>query len=116
SVMADTANAFLNSLWPDQKAKATYAFEDDQRLDWHFIPNGPKYKAGDRELRKGLPFGDMQPYQRELATALLAAGLSQQGFIKAQTIMSLDQVLLLLEGGAGANRRDSNNYFVTIFG
>ena len=44
----------------------------------------------------------MAPYQRELATALLAAGLSQTGFIKAQSIMSLDQVLLLmLEQGAG---------------
>ena len=35
SVMADAANAFLNSLWPDQKAKASYAFDDDERLSWH---------------------------------------------------------------------------------
>ena len=45
--------AFLNSLWTDQKAKATYTFEDDERFDWHFIP----------KLRKGLSFGEMQPYQ-----------------------------------------------------
>lgn len=106
SVMADAANAFLNSLWSDQKAVATYSFEDDQRFDWHFIP----------KLRKGLSFGAMQPAQQKLATALLATGLSQAGFIKAETIMSLDQVLLLLEGGAGANRRDPDNYYVTIFG
>ena len=31
SVMADAANAFLNSLWPDQKAKVSYAFDDDER-------------------------------------------------------------------------------------
>ena len=38
SVMADAANAFLNSLWPDQKAKVSYAFDDDERLSWHFVP------------------------------------------------------------------------------
>jgi len=116
SVMADAANAFLNSLWPDQKAKASYAFDDDERLSWHFVPTGANYKAGDRELRKGMPLGAMQPFQRELATALLAAGLSQQGVIKAQSIMSLEQVLLLLEGGNPVNRRDPDNYFITIFG
>src|SRR4051812_13241031 len=58
SVMADAANAFLNSLWTEQKATATYKFEDEQRFDWHFIP----------KTRKGLSFGQMQPYQRQLAT------------------------------------------------
>jgi len=106
SVMADAAQHFLDSLWPDQKAKATYTFADDERFDWHFIP----------KLRKGLSFGEMQPAQKTLATALLAAGLSQQGMIKAETIRSLDQVLLLIEQGAGANRRDPDNYYVTIFG
>jgi hypothetical protein len=116
SVMADAANAFLNSLWPDQKAKVSYAFDDDERLSWHFVPTGVNYKPGDRELRKGMPFGAMQPFQRELATTLLVAGLSQQGVIKAQTIMSLEQVLLLLEAAKPANRRDPDNYFITIFG
>src|SRR6476469_7994175 len=116
SLMADAANAFLNSLWPDQKAKASYPFEDDERLSWHFGPTGVNYKLGDRELRKGMPLGAMQPFQRELATALLVAGLSQQGVIKAQSIMSLEQVLLLLEAAKPANRRDPDNYFITIFG
>ena len=116
SVMADAANAFLNSLWPDQKAKASYAFDDDERLSWHFVPTGANYKPGDRELRKGMPLGAMQPFQRDLAVALIASGLSEQGIIKAQQIMSLEQVLLLLEGGNPVNRRDSDNYFITIFG
>jgi hypothetical protein len=116
SVMADAANAFLNSLWPDQKAKVSYPFDDDERLSWHFVPAGVNYKPGDRELRKGMPMGAMQPFQRELATALIAAGLSQQGVIKAQSIMSLEQVLLILEGAKPVNRRDPDNYFITIFG
>src|SRR5437660_6437876 len=115
SVMAAAANAFLNSIWPHQKAKVSYAFDDDERLSWHFVPTGVNYKPGDRELRKGMPLGAMQPFQRELATALIAAGLSQQGIIKAQQIMSLEQVLLLLEGGNPVNRRDPDNYFITIF-
>jgi hypothetical protein len=40
STMAEAANAFLNSLWPDQKAKVSYAFDDDERLSWHFVPTG----------------------------------------------------------------------------
>src|SRR5260370_30211882 len=97
SVMADAANAFLNSLWPDQKAKVSYAFDDDERLTWHFVPTGANYKPGDRELRKGMPLGAMQPFQRELATALLAASLSQQGVIKAHSIMSPAHAVLLLD-------------------
>jgi hypothetical protein len=118
SVMANAAQAFLNSLWPDQKAQVTYKFEDDQRMEWHFVPLplGGNAASTKPNGRKGLSFGQMAPFQRELATALLAAGLSQQGFIKAQSIMSLDQVLLLMEQGAGANRRDPDNYYVTIFG
>src|SRR3977135_4535855 len=87
SVMADAANAFLNSLWPDQKAKASYAFDDDERLSWHFVPTGVNYKPGDRELRKGMPLGAMQPFQRELATALLTAAFSHTAVIRAQPLM-----------------------------
>ncbi|HZL55549.1 MAG TPA: DUF3500 domain-containing protein, partial [Bryobacteraceae bacterium] len=119
SVMADAANAFLNSLFADQKAKATFPFESEQRMDWYFVPRPLGGTAPDQvisSMRKGLPFGEMKPYQRELATALLASGLSQQGLIKAESIMSLDEVLLLLEQGNGGNRRDPDNYYVTIFG
>ena len=117
SVMADAANAFLNSLWPDQKAKASYAFDDDERLSWHFVPTGANYKPGDRETRaRACPWARCSPFSATLATALLAAGLSEQGMIKAQSIMSLEQVLLILEGAKPANRRDPENYFITIFG
>lgn len=118
SVMANAANAFLNSLWADQKAQVMYPFEDDQRMSWHFVPLPPANTPPPilAKARKGLSFGQMAPHQRELATALLASGLSQQGFIKAESIMSLDQVLLMMEQGAGANRRDPDNYYVTIFG
>src|SRR4026209_2063594 len=38
SIMETAAKNFLNSLTPQQRAQATYKFDDDQRFDWHFIP------------------------------------------------------------------------------
>lgn len=105
SVMAGAANAFLASLTAPQRAQATYPFSDDERFDWHYIP----------KPRKGLPLRDMTAEQKQLAHALLAAGLSQQGYIKAVSIMSLDQVLKIMEGGA-APTRDPDGYFFTVFG
>src|SRR5262249_6714513 len=91
----------------EQREKATYKFEDDQRFDWHFIP----------KPRKGLPFREMNTHQSKLAHALLAAGLSQQGYIKAVSIMSLEDVLKNLEKGRTSSpNRDPEGYFFTIFG
>lgn len=105
SAMSDAAKAFLASLTPEQRAQATFQFSDQERFDWHYIPKD----------RKGLPMRDMTGEQKQLAHALLAAGLSQQGYIKAVSIMSLDQVLKVMEGAQGA-RRDPEGYFFTVFG
>jgi len=107
--MADAANNLLASLNSDQKSKAVYEFSNDERYDWHFIP----------KPRKGLPLKDMTAAQRALAHALLSSGLSQRGFAKAETIMSLDQILFDLEGkGSRPNSppRDAELYYFTIFG
>src|SRR5579872_4931759 len=82
SLMTETANRFLASLTPEQRAKATFTFEDAERVKWFYVPIE----------RKGLPLREMSPYQKHLATALLSAGLSQTGYIKARTIMSLEEV------------------------
>src|SRR5437762_6853142 len=105
SIMEMAAQNFLNSLTPEQRAQATYKFEDDQRLDWHFIP----------KPRKGLPLKEMTSYQTKLAHALLSAGLSQRGYIKAVSIMSLEDVLKIMEKDNG-DRRNPDGYFFTIFG
>jgi len=105
AVMTESAKAFLASLTPQQRAQATFAMQDDERFDWHFIP----------KPRKGLALGDMTPTQKQLAHALLAAGLSQRGYIKATTITSLDEILRVMENGKGP-RRDPEGYFFTIFG
>jgi len=102
--MADAANNFLASLMPEQKTKGVYEFKDEQRFDWHFIP----------KPRKGLPFKEMTTPQRLLGHALLNSGLSQRGYMKAATIMSLEQILYEIENKAP--HRDADLYYVTIFG
>lgn len=105
TTMAAAAQNFLASLSSDQKAQATFPMNSDERLNWHFIP---------RE-RKGLPWKQMNSEQRALASAFLSAGLSQRGYMKATTIMSLEAILKELEGGKGPNR-DPENYFWSVFG
>jgi len=105
SLMTETANRFLAALSPEQRAKATFAFSDDERLNWHYIP----------KERKGLTLREMTPYQKHLASALLASGLSQTAYIKAVTIMSLEDVLKTMENDSG-ERRNPEKYHFTIFG
>lgn len=105
SVMTQAANNFLAALSPEQRAKATFAFADDERMDWHYIP----------KERKGLAIREMAPYQKHLASALLASGLSQTAYIKAVTIMSLEDVLKTMENDSG-ERRNPEKYHFTIFG
>src|SRR5437016_13767241 len=99
--MTQAARHFLASLTPEQQAKATFPFRSEERLNWHFIP---------RE-RKGLPLLDMTPPQRDLAHALLAAGLSQRGYIKALTIMTLEYVRRILEKTDSIDRNHEKDYF-----
>jgi hypothetical protein len=104
--MAAAARNFLAALNDDQRSKAAFAFDSDERENWHFVP---------RE-RKGLTVKDMIPAQRHLAFALLNTGLSQRGFAQATTIMSLEQVLQEMEGPSRKFPRDPELYHVSIFG
>jgi hypothetical protein len=105
-VMTDAAKAFLNSLTSEQRARAAFPFTTDERMNWHFVPLE----------RKGVALREMTSAQKHLAEALLTAGLSQQGVIKAHTIMSLDQILKDMEAGTKAPERDPEKYYVSIFG
>lgn len=105
TLLSEAAGNFLNALTPEQRARAVFRFDDDERQNWHFVP---------RE-RKGLPLRDMTATQKHLAAALLSAGFSQQGYIKAVTIMSLEEVLRVLENDSG-ERRNPEKYYFSIFG
>jgi hypothetical protein len=105
SIMTEAANRFLASLTPEQRAKATFSMDDAERMHWFYVPIE----------RKGLPLREMSPYQKHLASALLASGLSQIGYIKAVTIMSLEDVLKMMEKDSG-ERRNPEKYYFSIFG
>ena len=105
SLMTECANRFLAALDTDQRSRATFSFDTGERMNWHYIP----------KERKGLPLREMTPYQKHLASALLAAGLSQTGYIKAVTIMSLEDVLKIMENDSGEHRNPEKYYF-SVFG
>ena len=104
--LTEAANAFLASLDAEQSARVRFDFNDEERLNWHFIP---------RE-RNGLPLKEMRPHQRSLVQAMMAAALGTEGVIKAATIISLEDVLRQLEAANPRFDRDPELYFVSIFG
>ncbi|MFM8326276.1 MAG: DUF3500 domain-containing protein, partial [Pirellulaceae bacterium] len=101
------ANAFLGSLQEPQKSKALIPYDDDRRVQWHFIP---------METRKGLPLMEMESTQREQARRFLADLVSEAGNEKATRIMLLENVLRKLEGPDSHSRRNPDKYYFTIFG
>ncbi len=112
SQMTRAAEKFLSSLTPQQKKKATFAFDHPERFNWHFVPLQDKDK---KPTRKGLPLEEMTAEQKKAALALLEAGTSPEGNQKATTIMSLEAILRDLEK-AGAMVRKPDWYFFTLFG
>ena len=105
--MLDAATAFVKLLSPEQRKQATYALNDDERFNWHYVP---------RE-RKGLPLKGMNPEQRQAAMAMLKTGLSQQGYNKVTDIMDNENILRVIDNRPPNDTyRDPENYSFTIFG
>ncbi len=105
--MLAAAKNFLVTLTPEQLQKASFAMDDAERKNWHFIPR----------KRLGLTLKEMTPEQRLVAQALLASGMSSRGYSKATTVMSLEALLAELERGqTGKPVRDPELYFFSIFG
>ena len=108
TTMARAASGFLDSLTPEQKAKAVFPFESDERGRWHFIPN-------EMFPRNGLMIKDMTETQRGLAFDLLRTGLSSVGYNKIRAIMELEDVLKVVEAG-GKFARNKEEYLFSTFG
>ena len=108
SDMTNAANAFLATLKPDQKAKAIFKLEDNNRTRWHFVPT-------EMHARHGLSFREMQQDQQHMAYALLASVMSVKGLQKSAQIMSLEQILNDANP-EGRFARDPKWYFLSFFG
>ncbi|HUR57106.1 MAG TPA: DUF3500 domain-containing protein [Opitutaceae bacterium] len=104
--MVAAANKFLGALDAAQKKQATYTLTDAERENWNFVPI----------TRQGLPLKSMSEAQKSNALALLKTGLSQKNATRAETIMSLENILRELEKANPKQVRDPINYYVTVFG
>ncbi len=107
SAMTQVAGEFLGQLDAEQKGAAQLPYDDDRRIDWHFIP---------KEERKGVQIKHMTQGQREAAHKLLKTALSESGYDKTTAIMRLEQLLNELEQGRGRFARDWERYYFTVFG
>jgi len=107
--MSEAAAAFLASLSPHQAQQVKFAYDDAERLNWHFIPR----------VRKGLPIRELEGEPLRKAHALMQTGLSPAGYAQALDIMGLEEVLYLLEPGERTERRerrDPRKYYFSVFG
>lgn len=102
--MTTAAQKFLAALDPAQRARAVFGLTAPEREKWFFVPI----------KRDGLTVKDMTPPQQDLARALLRSGLSARGAARAETIITLENVLREIE--KDPVRRDPTMYYVTIFG
>jgi hypothetical protein len=109
SAMAKAADAWLASLGAEQKQRATFAFDSDERMKWHFVPN-------EQFPRKGVQIKEMSEAQRALARELLKTGLSARGYLTASSIMELENILKVVEGENRRFPRDHEAYQFSVFG
>lgn len=107
--MSSAASVLLESLTDKQKDLATFEFDDEERVNWHFIP---------RE-RKGLGLWDLDGKALTNAEAFVSTGLTAAGYETSLKVRSLEEVLYLLEGGEEHTRRmrrHPHKYYISIFG
>lgn len=103
AAMVAAARAFLDSLTPELRAKASLPFDGPERTDWHYVPRP----------RPGATFAHMSDPQRLAAHGLLRAALSSRGYLKVTSIMELETVLREVESSPS---RDPENYALAVYG
>ena len=106
--MAEAAGKWLDSLSPEQKAKATYHYLDGERQFWYYPPLN----------RHGLPLRDMNQEQRDLAFGIMESSLEPQAYEQARAIIQHELILGPLEEERGSVSfvRDPLLYYWTVFG
>ena len=102
--MREAAAKVLAALPEPARARVQRAFEDEDRLDWHFTPRS----------RNGVAFKELDAKGREAIHALLRQALSASGYRKAVNIIELEIVLRELE--TFGLMRDPERYHLTIYG
>ena len=100
------AEAFLAALTDEQRARTTFAVDDDEWRKWmnqHFY------------VRQGVGFDEMDEAQREAAFGLMRASLSADGLKLSRDIMNLNRTLGELNGDNFAEYNEWL-YWITVMG
>lgn len=84
-----TATTFINSLNTVQKKMALLPFGDTARIQWNNLPIGLR-------ARSGISVGSMTEEQRKFLHRILSVTLSSQGYLKATSVMHLDNLLNMM--------------------
>jgi len=108
--MARAAQRFLDSLSAEQKEKAAFAFDAEERFNWQFMRD-----RAETHRFKGQSLKDMKAEQKKAAIELLATATSVAGKDLATTIMSLES-LVPKDAKEGGAIRDPEWYFFAVFG
>ena len=102
--MRESAERFLATLPDRQRSTALRAFDDADRVDWHYTPRS----------RNGVSLKELDPRGRDAAHALLKSALSAIGYRKVVNIIELELVLRELE--TFGTMRDPERYHLTFYG
>ncbi|MEM7096306.1 MAG: DUF3500 domain-containing protein [Actinomycetota bacterium] len=110
TTMAEAAESLLAALDGEQRARATFGFDDAERRLWFYTPTN----------HGGLPLVDMDVMQHRLVWRLLATGLSVAGYNTTAVIVGQDNILDRIEGFQVDFDRDRGRdpmaYWVAVFG
>ncbi len=102
--MAERVLAFLDSLNQEQQMQATFSFNSEERFNWHYTPRS----------RQGISLKALNTNQQQQLGQLLEFSLSEIGYQKVQSIITLETVLQQL--GGSPSFRDPELYYLTVFG
>ncbi len=100
----ESAERFLAALPDRQRSTAMRAFDDADRVDWHYTPRS----------RNGISLKELDPRGRDAVHALLKTALSATGYRKVVNIIELELVLRELE--TFGLMRDPERYHLTFYG
>jgi len=98
------ATEFLDSLEDERREKVIFAFSDQERENWHYVPIE----------RQGIALKDLNDSQKNAAVGIITALLSEKGAFRSAQVILMESVLAVIE--QKPEFRDVEKYYVSIFG
>ncbi|UZR98658.1 DUF3500 domain-containing protein [Chondrinema litorale] len=103
----EIALALLNSLDEEKRNRVHMSLEDSSRMNWHYLP----WSSWERP---GISLKEMDASQKAMVHKLLQSYLSEKGYKKVKDIISLEDVLAVIDNDP--KRRDPDQYYLSVYG